>query len=110
MSSRILRDDPTPSLPPLCPPIIEEDVLISSLDTVLLLKKEFLDPLNEVLDPRALMDAREPWIEFRDPWVEDFSACLFSCCPSGVGRWREGELPGNLRMPVEGDPLKVMRP
>ena len=44
------------------------EFLISSLDIVLLLpRKEFRDPLNEVLEPRALMDAREPWIDVREP-------------------------------------------
>jgi hypothetical protein len=83
------------------------ELLISSLDIVLLLlRKEFRDPLNEVLEPRALMDARDPWIEVREPCVELVFFC--SCCPRGVGRCKEGELPGNLCIPP-GDPLREIR-
>lgn len=81
-------------------------LLISSLDIVLLpLRKELRDPLNEVLEPKALMEPRDPWIEFRDPCVEFFSACFFSCSPRGVMVWRDGEPPGNLRR-APRDPLR----
>ena len=75
------------------------EFLISSLDIVLLLlRKEFREPLNDVLEPMALIEAREPWIEFREPCIEFLSACLCSCSPRGVGRVRDGEPPGYLRI------------
>jgi hypothetical protein len=85
------------------------ELLISSLDIVLLLlRNEFREPLNDVLEPMALMEARDPWIEFLDPCVEFFSACFCSSCPRGVGRVREGEVSGPLR-PVPGDPEREIR-
>jgi hypothetical protein len=99
MRGRLLVRELVSSSLIVLPLAINPELLISSLDMVLLLlRKEFREPLNDVLEPMALIEAREPWIEFREPCIEFLSACLCSCSPSGVGRVREGEPPGYLRI------------